>query len=400
MNSIQIQDDLADEDMALFQHVETPIDFNAKKNFSQWHLPRKQFIRLQQWCSEVAKLTKDITVGNGQTFNYLTLPGDDLLDIRALIGVMERAGGKLRYLGFNSVAKGSSSQREMNISRAEVKSSGFVDDFSHIEEDRLETLSNPNSPSSRRLNEIGHCHAINLDFCRSLSHGDIEGGALGAMRSILHHQLQSNQPWLLFVTTKVEPELIAEQVKSGFDRAIRANIDASDEFKNLLAMSLGTSSEDLSAKLNEAWEADGSDLLRVFTLGFSKWLLRTLVGEPPMRSLHLLSAYYYRSGSVPNMVSLAFRCDPMTPPMNDRDGVYSVRDQAAPVCEVKLGLKVLEAASHIVDLDQQLHDDPALNARMLEKSGRLLAHARYNEDEYHNWAQRNQINPTLPQVTA
>ncbi|MBR7512572.1 hypothetical protein KC219_20620, partial [Mycobacterium tuberculosis] len=81
MNGLQSLDDLNDEDAALFHREPAPIDSNVKKDFSQWHLPRKQYIRIHQWCREVAQLAREITIGNGKTFNYLTLPGDDLLDI-------------------------------------------------------------------------------------------------------------------------------------------------------------------------------------------------------------------------------------------------------------------------------------------------------------------------------
>ncbi len=100
------------------------------------------------------------------------------------------------------------------------------------------------------------------------------------------------------------------------------------------------------------------------------------------------------------MVSLAFRCDSTQLPVNDRDGIFEERDLPPPLCEVQLGLRVLNTASQIIDLDQQLYDNPTLNAAMLEKSTRLLAQARYDAQDYRDWAERNKINPETPQAIA
>ncbi len=77
----------------------------AQKPFQPWHKPRKQFIRLRQWCDEVKALLAELTKARGAapaSLSYLTLPGDELLDVRVLHDVCGAQSVRLRYLGFNT----------------------------------------------------------------------------------------------------------------------------------------------------------------------------------------------------------------------------------------------------------------------------------------------------------
>ena len=64
------------------------------REFKPWHKPRKQYIRLRQWCAIVRWLIRKVGMQQGDSLRYLGLPGEDLLDIRSLRGVCERDGDK------------------------------------------------------------------------------------------------------------------------------------------------------------------------------------------------------------------------------------------------------------------------------------------------------------------
>lgn len=143
-------EDNAQEDLASTYQPAPEHSLSPVKSFEAWHLPRKQYVRINQWCSEVRKLIPDLGLAQGDPFRYLTLPGNELLDVRALHGVCHPLGVKLRYLGFNSVGPNTPAQAELALSQTEVRALSSIDEFSGVIEDRLEAVSNSRSAASER----------------------------------------------------------------------------------------------------------------------------------------------------------------------------------------------------------------------------------------------------------
>lgn len=94
---------------------EVPI---TEKKFRGWHKPRKQLVRREQWLSEVAGLLPLLRL-DGRVLRYLTLPGQDMFDVRLLAQFCNDKDLKLKPLGFD---ESHSPQTEVNISSNEVSS--------------------------------------------------------------------------------------------------------------------------------------------------------------------------------------------------------------------------------------------------------------------------------------
>lgn len=367
------------------QHALTPA-----KTFAAWHHPRKQYVRIHQWCSEVRKLIPSLGLGPGDPFRYLTLPGNELLDVRALHGVCEKAGVKLRYLGFNSVGPNTPDQTELALSQSEVRSLNYIDEFSDVLEDRLEAIANERSPAFARTQKSGPFHAINLDLCDCIAFREVghsKGSPLEATGRLLELQLNTTTPWLLFITTKAQPTLIGDFAREGFMRALDANSKASDTFRAKLADTISADLGALDATLDAAWEQQDGRFLRLFCLGLGKWLLGILSRAAPPRELTLLSSCFYQSGpDGPDMLSLAFCCGGTQQVAQDAYAILPATDYPPPKTEVESAISLSEKISELFDLDAHLTSDAALTEKLIAQKARLLATARYTAEDYEGWA--------------
>jgi len=379
----------------------------VKAEFQRWHHPRKQWVRVQQWCSASRRMIKELGLLNGESFRYLTLPGDELLDIRALSDVCAGENVKLRFLGFNSVGPQTPAQIELNISQNEVRSHAAVDRLSRVLEKRLESVTKDDSQEFRAAQDLGPFHAINIDLCDSIAFRDIDdtkGSGLGILAKLLELQLATNKPWLLFITTLAQPDLLSERNQTGFMEAIKANTEVSDEFKAGLASLISTSADGLDARLGEAWKSQDPDFLRLFCTGLGKWLLRVLGPTQPSRGLTLIDSCYYRVGSLgPNMLSLVFRCDTQAQQLVDRDGILPAGVASRnedDFSEVQLAISMANKLSASFDLDERLALDVALANKLIGQAGKLMAAARFDAAAYETWARGELAKFKLPAAVA
>ncbi|GGE53118.1 hypothetical protein GCM10007276_32700 [Agaricicola taiwanensis] len=360
-----------------------------KTDFKAWHHPRKQYVRIEQWCAEVRKLIPALGLSLGDPFKYLTLPGNELLDVRALNGVCDRAGVKLRYLGFNSVGAQTPEAVELALSQSEVRSLSSIDEHSKVLDYRLEAIANRRSPAHEVTMRAGPFHAINLDLCESIAFREIghrKGSSLEAAGKLLELQLQSAKPWLLFITTKAQPDLIADFARDGFMHALDANSRASEAFKAKLIEMLASKIEELDTDIRSAWTRQDVRFLKLFSAGLGKWMLGILARASPPRGISLLSGCYYQSGtSGPNMLSLAFRCDGAVQVLQDPTAILPAPEEAARATEVEAALALADTAIAMFDLDAHVRQSEVLE-KLVDKSGRLLASARFGEDAYRSWA--------------
>lgn len=382
----RVADDLAE----VFGPEPTHRSPRPKLPSEAWHHPRKQFVRLNQWCREIERLAREISLPQGTPFRYLTLPGDELLDVRAVHHVCQRRGIPLRFIGFNSVGHNTPGQAELHLSESEVRAMPNVDRFSAVLEDRLENVANVNTLAARRVKTEGPFDAINLDLCNSIAQWPFESpkSTMAALQALLGIQFQSTKPWLLFLTTKVEPGTVAPDNWDRFRRAIESNLDLNDDFSAALSDLLGGGA-DLRGRLPSLCELEAGELLlKVFCSGFGKWALRILATAAPSRRLTLLSAYYYRSGTNPNMLSLAFRCDTAVQPVVDPSAgnpPLAATEGDSP-SEPAVAIALARAIGLLVDLDGKLSSDVDLRNSMIEKAGRLLKLARHDDGAYVSWA--------------
>lgn len=370
----------------------------GKTTFERWHHPRAHEIRLEQWCAPIKALIKELSLPKGATFNYLTLPGDEMLDIRVLNHVCEGEEVELKYLGFNDVGHGTSRQAEFNLSQSEVRDLKGVNKFSRVLEERLEAVANADSLARHSMVQFGPFHAINIDLCGSLTEresDDSRGSPLGVLGGVLDTQLKTASPWLLFVNSRAEPALVASGNRAGFQQAIDANIEVSERFAEALGACI-SAGDDLSKSIEATWDTQTPDFVRLFGAGLGKWLLGILGTSTPERSLTLLSSVYYQIGDDgPDMISMAFRCDTILQPLVDPNGLLPTAQPFTPVSEVELAIALARSLQASENLDLKLAKDPARAEKMLGDSRALMTTARFDPKAYEVWAraelQRNRI---------
>jgi len=138
-----------------------------EKVFKAWHKPRKQWVRQEQWLKETESLIRRLRLDGRSLLRYLSLPGEDMLDIRMIAKLCEKKGLGLKCLGYDEGARGLTNQTEVNISWNEV--SNNIETTSTILPDNIAVLKNLRSQAFSYVKEHGPFDIINLDLCGSVS---------------------------------------------------------------------------------------------------------------------------------------------------------------------------------------------------------------------------------------
>lgn len=364
----------------------------AKRDYQPWHKPRKQYIRRKQWCQEIGRLIRKIDIpADSKVFRYLTLPSEDMLDVRVLEDSLAHADLKLRYLGFFNTQPGSENDLRMNISENEVKELARIDENSQVFRDLLETAGNRKSKAFRALEEHAPFHAVNIDLCGHLAAPRRENAnsCIDAIRSIAEVQARkTSQGWLFFLTTRVQPDQFDADHLSAFVAAILDNMGKSAEFSNSVSAIFDRDGAALIERLEKAREMNQEEFRRFFCIGFGKWFLAFLMAAHPQTQVEMLPSYYYAIQGGRDMLSLAFRCTPRIMVPVDPYGLVQAGSQqnAGMLDEVALGVKVAHQSAELVNIDQVLAADAVLMERMIEDSMRFLQSAHFDVSDYRNFA--------------
>lgn len=369
---------------------EVPVP-GKKRDFLPWHKPRKQFVRDRQWAGEIDRLLTENPLPDGKSLTYLGLPGNDLLDLRHIhkrICVVKQC--LLRFLGFNSGAKASKSDElEMNLSLAEVRSLERVDERSDIILDEFSLLSNQRSLAYARAKAVGPFDIINLDLCDGF--GIHPAGAeyntyYNSISALLSLQARQNRPWLLFLTTRVDRASVDERTLELLMAKYVSNVNESAEFAHKSAHLFGMADEESVATGVQ------SELghLRVFLTGLSKWMISlALEGRPPT-SVKVKSVMGYRvadRAQEVDLVSIAFRFDPVDQPMADPLGL--ARAPQSTLSEPELALSAIQKIAGIKDVDGLLSANVGLLDEATSEMASLVELARYDRDEFLAWARKH-----------
>ncbi|MCA8003169.1 PP_RS20740 family protein [Burkholderia metallica] len=375
-----------------------PIDL--KRKFRPWHKPRKQYIRRMQWWSEIDALLNDTAMPpDNRVLRYLTLPSEDMIDVRVLTEELGRRGVKLKYLGYCDVKAGSEDDQRMNLADAAVRESVTVEGSSIIVRERLEDTANEATLAFRALHEHGPFHAVNVDLCQNLAKPRIEDmyACVDAIGSIVRVQIERMQKsWVLFVTTRVTPNHIDAAHLQAFVNAILDNIGRSPEFSAQSSAMFAAQGLELTAKLAKASELSFDEFKSLFCMGLGKWLLMYVSNSTPRLKVEMLPSYYYSvyAGN-PDMLSLAYRCTLVSQVPTDPSGLIvgaglPPANQGGHEDEVCLGLKILERTRELTNLDAYLASRPDEMAEMVKESARYLALAGYNVEEYPAFAVKSE----------
>jgi len=363
-----------------------------QKIFKPWHRPRKQWIRRYQWHDGLLEMVRDTHFpDDSRIVRYLSLPGEDLLDVRVLREACEQAGADLRFTGLNSVRRNSADDIQLNIAESDVRGLPWIHSGSTILRERFESIANNGSLAHDAVRRSGPFHAVNVDLCDHIAlraAGERQPTILDALAEVIRLQLRhANHPWLLFITTRVSPDRIDAHNLGALIRAVRDNVDASPEFGERTAGLLETEAEHLQAALDDPTNLDPQRFMNLFALGFGKWLLRFLGQGSSVQMLP--SCFYSVQAGRPDMLSLGFRCEAVQLPVVDRYrmvGGNNLGDAAD--TEIDHAMQLLEATVGMFDLDARLEGDTQLAESVTLESADLLRSAHYDVDGqlgYREW---------------
>lgn len=358
------------------------------KEFLPWHRPRKQYVRHHQWCEQIGRMLDDVPLADG-TLKYLGLPGVDLLDLRHFhTALCEERNINLRFLGFNSSAKPSSSAlTELNISLDEVRRLPCVDPMSLVIGDNFALVAKENSIACRKARELGPYDVINLDLCDGFgaqAPGELDNSYYDAVNSLFALQARNKNPWLFLLTTRADKQNVDPDVLQALLTKYIDNLANCKAF-------LDASREKFAIETEEALRAaaqtpDG--LLSVFLTGLCKWFLGLALVHQPPTSVELRSVVGYRvdhNAEQEDLISLALR---FTPTFMSADDPLRLANQAAAAPdECMLSARALKRVAKRVDADKKLADDAVLNKSMIDATATLLGLARYDTDAYRVWLQ-------------
>jgi hypothetical protein len=258
-----------------FREPETPVEIAKKTTFLPWHRPRKQHVRVHQWCVQTRALAvRRKTEFSSRPLTYLGLPGDDLLDIRVLHDAVEPEGIKLRYLGFNS-----GKNVESSISEVEVNALPAIDSAkSRIVGDTFEAIAIPTTIAAKNAQEFAPFDVVNLDLCRSVATAapGAQHSVFEALKRVLELQDKTQAgEWILFLTTHANPESVDEQALSILLQCIKDNAANHATFGPHLDRSLGVT----AAGLDQPAGLESNEFALAFALGIGKWLLHAVAGQ-------------------------------------------------------------------------------------------------------------------------
>jgi hypothetical protein len=196
----------------------------ARDTFRPWHRVRKEFIRSHQWNLLTGRMiarhwkrelqqpehdwSLDETPTEDQPFEpgansflkrpikCLVIPGDDMLDLRALYRDVDKLNCTIRYLGFNESAGSAQADTQLHISNNALTSLPKVWNDSMVVHDRFEALAHPESQAMRYLKEYGPYHVVNLDLCGSIFPNTAKAPAeyYQALGEVLRFQCLSDHP--------------------------------------------------------------------------------------------------------------------------------------------------------------------------------------------------------------
>ncbi len=389
------QDELLE---GIYQEIKPVLSEKVAREFMPWHKPRKQYIRLKQWCAEVRRLIKLIRLADGDVLRYLGFPGEDFLDIRTLHGVCAAEKIWIRYLGFDSTATFTEEEFSFNLSRHEVFQLGFINEHSRVLKARIEQVANERSLAYKYTSECRDFDVINIDLCDSVTSMSTEERNLyfDALMKLAELQVKGRtKPWLLFLTTRVIREQLDSATKWKLFDCILQNINQHQDFKTRVREGLGLEDAAIRKEIADQEQLQHASLVYIFGLSLGKWLLRALMSSTPKLAVRLLKSYSYRVQlDEPDMLSLAFRFDPIITLPVDPSGLASrAKEPDPPPTEQQLALELIEAILGVEDIDQKLAGDGTLFEQMVKKSSDLLGTVRYDVSGYAEWAARASWRP-------
>ena len=167
------------------------------------------------------------------------------------------------------------------MARAQLREKSLIDaghitDRSYTFPRRFEDIVYTGGQAYRDLRSRGPFHIVNIDACGSIAAPQAKHPSrlVDALYRIVELQLELvTGRWLLFVTTDVRPDSIAEETLSSLCEAIFENADTNGVFRDRAVPLLDPEQADIRLAARRAAAKPGTPFLQLFSLGLAKWLL-------------------------------------------------------------------------------------------------------------------------------
>jgi len=356
-----------------------------------WHRPRKQFVRERQWVEHSRRLIDKLKNGhflqNGPggkpEIKYLTLPGIDYLDVRELASCCANLNVGLTITGFLAGGEKNPARARAQFREESLKEAGHISDRSSTFSRRFEEISSVNGQAYRDLRRRGPFQVINVDACGSIALPSA-GHAhrmVDAIFRIVELQLElCTSRWLLFLTADVTKESYSVAALQNMSRAIAENAEGSREFSDGTISLLADSDITVVQAIDAASESSGERFVKLFSLGFAKWIMH-LAGSKDWH-LKMHNSYFYsttpESSRFPSMPCLAFEFIPPSPGLEDQFDVTNV-EPLSRKNEENFAMRALSKVSEMEDLDERMFSDHTLRAEMIATTKNMLREIGYTD---------------------
>lgn len=357
-----------------------------ERKVKPWHKPRKQWIRRHQWLKEIDNLCGLLNFKDGRPLRYLSLPGEDLLDVRVIRECCATRRIKLKYLGLNDDYSSNTPNTWLHIAANEVNGHAAIDRESIVIRDRFEQIADRESQAFHYVKEYGPFDVVNLDLCQSTSPlKPQQNNYYAALESLADHQIKTrpgNEPWLLLITSRAGGPWVLPDDMSKLVACVGANVKKHDDFAAGLEV-LVPKGPELCVGGTHNWSTfNQPHFVSLFSVGLGKWLLKLLATAQPKWGVRGLGSYAYRiKAESPDMVSLAFLLEGYVAGPKDTVGLSSgVAVQDIEFDEKALALGLLKGVREIGDVDAKLGADSKLYSAMEKETVELLLSARYKPD--------------------
>jgi len=327
---------------------------------------------------------------DSRSFRYLTLPSEDMLDIRLLRDSLRPRNLRLKYLGFFWAQNGKPEDIRMNISENDVQSAEDIDDTSLVIREKIQSIGDTNGFGFKEFQKHAPFHAINLDLCDHFAAPSIDRRS--ALVQVVHNIAdvqckRSRDEWLLFITSRIDSEYFSKDYAEAFRNAILLNFEKSDQFQKLtLEILEGEGPEIVDEFVADLTQVHPARIRDFFCIGFGKWLLRLLGSSTPAATVEMRPSYFYSVNEGPDMLSLAYRFTPRVTGVSDSFGIASGNEplphDTADVEELNMAFKLIENTHGLLDVDDLLYRRQDLMLELASETKKYLEEAKYDVATY------------------
>lgn len=371
----------------------------TRLEFKPWHKPRKQFVRKEQWIRHIKGIIDKNDIRNrARPFNYLTLPGPDLLDLRLVADICELEDVKLRYLGFCKADEEESDRLRRNVSEFDISRIERVVSGSKVVSAPIQDIQRKKSEAHVALFQGGTYDAINIDACSPIANQDNDGTGrlIETIRHLAKYQIDNcRDPWMLFLTSPIQTDSISDQSFTSICAQIQNNKDNSSEFADEIVNQFNQG-EDLQEYINRISGQNSKEFLSLICLGLTKWLIH--LSEQVHYRVKIMKSFCYSTFQhepfTPNLASLCFLFEPRTMTMSDKTGLtVNLPLIGGSNIGIDDHIRALRKTNEIVNVDDVLNGDEHLRTQMIEETKSLLRQVGYPVDDpatgYNVWLANN-----------